>query len=105
MFVANIYSDPCLDILLDPSLWPTIDDLATAFKTFGKRTPTTPAEVTLDGFVGKRMALLYRPRPTSATASQGASWRGGIKAMVMGGYKDLAHPRRHGSLMMKGNGC
>ena len=55
--VANIYSEPCQDNLLDPPLGPTVDDLATAFADAWGTNATTPTEVTLDGFVGKQMVL------------------------------------------------
>ena len=55
--VANIYSEPCQDRLLDPPLGSTVDDLATAFAAAWETNATTPTEVTLDGFVGKQMVL------------------------------------------------
>ena len=55
--VANIYSEPCLDKLLDPPLGPTVDDLATAFADAWGTNATTPTEVTLDGFNGMQMVL------------------------------------------------
>jgi hypothetical protein len=55
--VANIYSEPCQDRLLDPPLGSTVDDLADAFADAWGTNATTPTEVTLDGFAGKQMVL------------------------------------------------
>lgn len=55
--VANIYSEPCQDTLLDPAVGPTVDDLATAFADAWGTGATTPTDVTMDGFAGRQMVL------------------------------------------------
>jgi hypothetical protein len=55
--VANIYSEPCRDTLLDPPVGPSVGDLATAFADAWGTGATTPTEATLDGYTGKQMIL------------------------------------------------
>lgn len=55
--VANIYSEPCRDTLLDPPVGPTVDDLVMAFADAWGTGATTPTEATLDGYTGKQMIL------------------------------------------------
>ena len=103
--VANIYSEPCLDKLLDPPLGPTVDDLATAFADAWGTNATTPTEVTLDGFIGMQMVLTVPADVALPIASPSATWPGGTPAAVTAGTKDPARSRSHGSSMSKGNGC
>lgn len=50
---ANIYSDPCQWVLLDPPVGPTVDDLAEAFQESTVFDTTPASDVTLDGYPGK----------------------------------------------------
>ena len=57
MTVDNVFIDPCDKArgLLDPPLGPTVDDLATALATVPGLEASTPADITLAGFAGKRI--------------------------------------------------
>ncbi|MEA2651955.1 MAG: hypothetical protein QOI85_1676 [Chloroflexota bacterium] len=55
VLVDNLYADPChpTDGQLDPSLGPSVDDLATALTTQPSTDASEPIDVTLDGYSGK----------------------------------------------------
>ena len=52
---ANIFSDPCQWVEVDPPLGPTVDDLAAAFADVPVLNATEPTDVTVDGFHGKQI--------------------------------------------------
>jgi len=51
--VANIYSDSCPPVQVDPPVGPTVDDLASAWASLPAFDATEPSDVTVDGFDGK----------------------------------------------------
>ena len=53
--VDNIYTDGCEHTLLDPPLGPTVDDLAAVWATLPGFNVTTPVDITVDGYAGKRV--------------------------------------------------
>jgi hypothetical protein len=57
--IANVYADSCQwqGSLLDPSVGPTVDDLATALVAQKGRNATAPVDVTLGGHAAKRVEL------------------------------------------------
>ena len=63
--VANVYADGCAHTQLDPPLGPTVDDLATVWATLPGFTATTPVDITVDGYPGKRVEYTV---PDYATA-------------------------------------
>ncbi len=55
--VSNIYSDGCSRTPLDPPAGPTVDDLVTAWANIAQLAPTTPIDITVDGYTGKLIEL------------------------------------------------
>ena len=53
--VVNVYADGCEHTLLDPPLGPTVDDLANVWATLPGFTATTPVDIVVDGYAGKRV--------------------------------------------------
>ena len=53
--VGNVYANGCEWILVDPPLGPTVDDLATVWAELPGFTSTTPIDITIDGYAGKRV--------------------------------------------------
>ena len=53
--VANIFSDPCQWVEVDPPPGPTVDDLVAAFADVPVLNPTEPTDVTVDGFHGQQI--------------------------------------------------
>ena len=53
--VANIFSDPCQWVELDPPPGPSVDDLVAAFASVPALNATEPTDVTVDGFHGKQI--------------------------------------------------
>jgi hypothetical protein len=53
--VRNVYSDGCEWTMPDPTLGPTVDDLATWWAELPGFTATTPSDITIDGYAGKRV--------------------------------------------------
>jgi hypothetical protein len=55
--VTNVYSDPCRwgTSLSDPPVGPTVDDLANALADQVGRSATEPVDITIDGYVGKKV--------------------------------------------------
>jgi hypothetical protein len=78
--VLNIFTNGCERTPLDPPVGPTVDDLVTAWANIPQLAPTTPVDITVDGYTGKqieftvpdfkcwgsglfRFALWYGPEP------------------------------------------
>jgi predicted lipoprotein with Yx(FWY)xxD motif len=57
--VSNIYSDGCRwpETLLHPPVGPTVDDLVTAWANIPQLAPTTPVDISVDGYTGKQIEL------------------------------------------------
>ena len=53
--VANIFSDPCQWVEVDPPPGPTVDDLVAAFASVPALNATAATDVTVDGFHGKQI--------------------------------------------------
>ncbi|MEP7115628.1 MAG: hypothetical protein ABI862_20350, partial [Ilumatobacteraceae bacterium] len=53
--VANIYTDSCPSVLVDPPVGPTVDDLASAWASLPGFHATAPTDITVDGFHGKQV--------------------------------------------------
>jgi hypothetical protein len=68
MIVVNVVADPCDDVLLDPPVGPSVDDLVAALSGLSRFTATAPVDVTLDGFTGKEFTL-------TAPSGQGCTLR------------------------------
>ena len=66
--VANVYADGCEHTPLDPPLGPTVDDLATVWATLPGFTATTPVDITVDGYAGKRVDYIVPDYPTVVAA-------------------------------------
>jgi hypothetical protein len=79
--VDNVYADGCEHTLLDPPLGPTVEDLATVWATLPGFTATTPVDITVDGYVGKRVDYIVPDYPTVA----GTADDGGRNADCVGG--------------------
>lgn len=54
-YVANIYTDSCPSVLVDPPVGPTVDDLASAWTNLPGLDATAASDVTVDGFHGKQV--------------------------------------------------
>ncbi len=52
---ANIFSDPCQWVEVDPPLGPSVDDLVAAFASVPALNATEPTDVTVDGYHGKQI--------------------------------------------------
>ena len=57
--VGNVYADGChwLGTALDPPVGPTVDDLATALVAQGGPGTAVPTDVTIGGYMGKKVEL------------------------------------------------
>ena len=64
--ITNVYADGCEHNLLDPPLGPTVDDLASVWATLPGFTATTPVDITVDGYAGKRVDYIVPDYPTVA---------------------------------------
>ncbi len=53
--VANIYTDSCPSVLVDPPVGPTVDDLASAWANLPGFDATAASDITVDGFHGKQI--------------------------------------------------
>ena len=53
--VANIFSDPCQWVEVDPQPGPSVDDLVAAFASVPALNATEPTDVTVDGFDGQQI--------------------------------------------------
>ena len=53
--VANIYTDSCPSVLVDPPVGPTVDDLASAWAKLPGFHATAASDITVDGFHGKQV--------------------------------------------------
>jgi hypothetical protein len=53
--VANIYTDSCPSVLVDPPVGPTVDDLASAWANLPGFDATAASDITVDGFHGKQV--------------------------------------------------
>ena len=62
--VNNVYADGCEHIQLDPPLGPSVDDLATVWATLPGFTASTPVDITVDGYSGKRVDYTVPDYPT-----------------------------------------
>ena len=53
--VANIYTDSCQWVLVDPPVGPTVDDLAAAWANVPGFDATAAIDITVDGYAGKQV--------------------------------------------------
>jgi len=84
--VTGLHSDPChaaSETPNDVSVGPTVDDLAVALAQASAYETTTPTDVTLDGFAGRKIDLLLPDSDFSSCDNghfvpwQGAPWAQG----------------------------
>jgi hypothetical protein len=72
--VDNVSADPCeTNTLLDPPVGPSVDDLVTALSNLPGFEASTPTDVTVDGFHGKRFTLTAAPEG-DASCDGGETW-------------------------------
>jgi hypothetical protein len=57
LIVEDVVADPCVNQGLDPPVGGTVDDLAAAIAGLPGFAATTPADVTVDGHVGKEITV------------------------------------------------
>jgi hypothetical protein len=57
LIVQDVVADPCVNQGLDPPVGGTVDDLAAAIAGLPGFVATTPADVTVDGYVGKQITV------------------------------------------------
>ena len=69
--VCNVYADGCEHTLLDPPLGPTVDDLANVWATLPGFTATTPVDIVVDGYAGKRVDYTVPDYPTVVAPATG----------------------------------
>ena len=71
--IFNVYEDPCQwqESLLNPTVGPTVDDLATALAAQKDRNATTPKDVMLGGYPAKRIELSIPADLDPATCDNG----------------------------------
>ena len=92
--VGNVYTDGCEHTLLDPPLGPTVDDLANVWATLPGFTATTPVDITVDGYAGKRVDYTVPDYPTvvdPVTGEDEADCVDGKFAL----WDDTERPQRH----------
>ena len=53
--VSNVFADGCQEVLVDPPVGPTVDDLVSALANLVGFAPSAAADVTVDGYVGKQI--------------------------------------------------
>ena len=69
-YVANIYTDSCPSVLVDPPVGPTVDDLASAWANLPGFDATAASDITVDGFHGKQIEFTV-PDYTPSECSYG----------------------------------
>ena len=69
LIVTNVVADTCADALLDPPPGPSVDDLVAAISGLPGFTATTPTDITLDGFAGKKFTVTAPDGPCTAPRS------------------------------------
>jgi hypothetical protein len=84
--VTDLYSDPCSASIPDVEVGPSVDDLVAAFQEQTAYETTTPADVTLSGFSGKRLDLVMPSDVDFASCEAGRFlvWGGSIHAQGPG---------------------
>ena len=67
--LANVYADPChaLSGPMDPPVGPSVEDLVTALTSMVGFESTTPTDVIVDGYAGKRFELSTTIDPAAAS--------------------------------------
>ena len=55
--VGNVFADGCQQVLVDPPVGPTVDDLVSAFANLRGLAPTAAVDITVDGYVGKQIEI------------------------------------------------
>jgi hypothetical protein len=81
--VNRLYSDPCHGhAVADVAVGPTVDELVKAFQAQSRYETSTPVDVTLGGFSGKRVDLQLPSDLDLSTCNDGEFyfWEGGIYA-------------------------
>jgi len=80
--VDNVYADPCkwVGTLLDPPVGPRVDDLVAALANQPGRHASTPTEVAVDGFAGKKIELTVPASTADCDGSEFRSWTGQLPA-------------------------
>jgi hypothetical protein len=61
--VANIFSDPCQWVEVDPPPGPTVDDLVAAIASVPALDAAEPTDITVDGFDGKQIEFTVPDYP------------------------------------------
>ena len=82
VIVTNVAADPCApgEVLLDPPIGPSVDDLVTALSNLEGFEGTAPVDTSVDGFGGKLLTITAPP-------SDGG---GGHKGVGCGGFAPWA---------------
>jgi hypothetical protein len=81
--VDYLYSDPCHGhAVADVAVGPTVDDLVMAFQAQSAYETSTPVDVTLGGYMGKRLDLQLPSDLDLSTCDNGEFyfWEGGVYA-------------------------
>lgn len=90
--VTNVYSDPCRSgtSLSQPPVGPTVDDLANALADQIGRRATEPVDITIDGYVGKRVESTV-PTNLDATTCDNAEYKTFATGPFPGDYGGFAY--------------
>ena len=64
LIVTNVVADPCSNQGLNPPVGGTVDDLAAAIGGLQGFVTTTPADVTVDGYLGKEIIVTAPAHPS-----------------------------------------
>ncbi len=70
--VSNVFADGCQEVLVDPPVGPTVDDLVSALANLVGFAPSAAADVTVDGYVGKQIEFNV---PSECEVPTFALWR------------------------------
>jgi hypothetical protein len=57
LIVANVVADPCTDVLRNPPVGPSVEDLVAAISGLADFTVTPPVDIQVDGFAGRELTV------------------------------------------------
>jgi hypothetical protein len=72
--IVTVYKDPCHWQTTGASIGPTVDNLVAALVAQKRGSTATPADVTIDGFLGKEIDLMV-PLNVTVTACDGGQYK------------------------------
>ena len=66
LVIENVVADPCSDLLMNPPVGPTVEDLVDAVSSWERFEATAAEDVTVDGYAAKRLTVTAPDEPGCA---------------------------------------